>query len=193
MKTIQTTLNKLPYLLTYSRLAFTLIILLMSLHKPLQMPIAIILLLVAALLTESFDSSLAKKFRLYSVQLRQLDSKIDTFFWFSVLILIMAVYPAFITAHFLQIAILVLLEILVLSTSYFKFKKSMALHTYAAKVWAILLALTVVNLCAGNNANIVFNIAFAWGILSQMEALSILTKLKSYRADVKSIFHLLPS
>ncbi|HRH09881.1 MAG TPA: hypothetical protein PLU73_00125 [Bacteroidia bacterium] len=190
MKTIQTTLSKLPYVLSYSRLALTLLILLMTIIEPMQNSITISVILVMALLTETFDSALAKRFKLYSVSLRQLDSKIDTFFWFSVLVLVMAVFPEFIKAHVVQIFTLITIEILVLFIGYNKFKKSLALHTYSAKVWAALLTITVLNLCGGNDGRIVFNMAFIWGILSQIEAISIILKLRSYRADVKSIFHL---
>lgn len=190
MKTIQTTLSKLPYVLSYSRLALTLLILLMTIVKPMQHPVGICVILLIAISTEIFDSALAKKFKLYSVSLRQLDSKIDTFFWFSVLVLVMAVFPEFIKAHTVQIFSLIAIEILILAFGYSKFRKSLALHTYSAKVWAALLTITVLSLCRGNDARIVFNIAFIWGLISQLEALLIIFKLKTYRADVKSIFHL---
>jgi phosphatidylglycerophosphate synthase len=190
MKNIKNIFPQLPYLLTYSRLVIALYFILLAVCKPLQNPLSVAVFLIVAVLTDIFDGVLARKFKIYSVKLRKLDSRVDTLLWFTLLLVVMAIFPAFIKEHMVQIMWLVAAEIFVQLLGYFKFSTSNALHTYAAKAWMIMLTLTIILLCAGESARIIFNVTFVWGLLVQLEAAIIILRLKAYRVDVKSMFHI---
>jgi len=182
------TLKRIPALLSYSRLLMALYFVLVSLCAPLQNPLVISLIIVAAILTDIFDGVLARKFKCYSVHLRQLDSKVDTIFWFSVLYLLMVMHSDFMKENAVKLFILLGLEIGVQIFGYFKFNNALALHTYAAKAWAVLIAVAVLQILSGNNAEIIFNVMFAWGLFVQVEVILIILKLKKFRVDVRSLF-----
>jgi CDP-diacylglycerol--glycerol-3-phosphate 3-phosphatidyltransferase len=161
-----------------------------SVYKPAQQALFVGLILVYAILSDIFDGVIARKLKIATDHLRQLDSKVDTVFWFSLLYLLIVMYPEFMRGHALPLFILLILEIGVQLFGFFKFGKTMALHTYAAKAWAILLTLTVLQLLATGEAKVLFSVMFTWGLISQTEVILILLKLKTFRVDVKSILAL---
>lgn len=191
MKTITQKLSQnAPKLITYWRVIAAFLLITVALIPYLQQPIIISVLLCAAVASISLNGRLARKRKMYSGRLRRIDSNTDIFLWIAALLPVSVIFPEFVKAHFLQIAILLASEIGIQLFGLFRFDKANALHTYAAKAWAILLALTVINLCAGNDGHIVFNVAFIWGCISQLETLFILARLSAARADVKSVFHI---
>jgi CDP-diacylglycerol--glycerol-3-phosphate 3-phosphatidyltransferase len=155
-----------------------------------QQPLLIGLILITAILSDIFDGIIARRLNVATPELRQLDSKVDTIFWFSLLYLLIVMKTEFMRTHALPLFILLGLEVSVQLFGFFKFNTSIALHTYAAKAWAILLTITVLVLLWGNNADIIFGIMFGWGLIAQTEAFLILLKLKTARVDVKSILSL---
>lgn len=190
METTNNRLKHLPYVLTYSRLPMAIYYLAAAIFPALQNASTIGIILILAILTDIFDGIIARRLKVVTDHLRQLDSRIDTIFWFSLAYLLLVMELQFMKAHAVMILMLISLEIFVQVFGYFKFSKSIALHTYAAKAWAVLLTLTVLVLLWGQNAELIFNIMFAWSIVVQAEAVFILLKLKSYRVDVKSMFTL---
>jgi CDP-diacylglycerol--glycerol-3-phosphate 3-phosphatidyltransferase len=180
-------LLNVPYLLTYSRLLMAVVYIFASLYKPAQQPLFVGLILIYAILSDIFDGVIARRLKIATDHLRQLDSKVDTVFWFSLLYLLIVMRPEFMKDHALPLFILLVLEIGVQLFGFFKFNTAMALHTYAAKAWAVLLTLTVLQLLWTGDAAVLFTIMFAWGLISQTEVILILLKLKTYRVDIKSI------
>jgi phosphatidylglycerophosphate synthase len=183
-------LKRIPYLLTYCRLLMAAYYVVVSLFTPLQDPLPVGIVLFAAILTDILDGVLARKWKCDTVHMRQLDSKVDTAFWFALLYLLLVMYRPFITDHAPEIFILIGSEIILQVFAYFKFNRSLALHTYAAKGWTILLTLSVFQLLLGNDADSLFKIAFVWGLLTQSEVAVIVIKMKTFRVDVKSILNL---
>lgn len=188
MKT--TFLKNSPYLLTYSRLAMAVYYILVALCKPLQNPIVVSLILVSAILTDIFDGVLARKFKVDTVHIRQLDSKVDTVFWLALFYVLIVMRHAFVKAHAVELFVLILSEVALQLFGYFKFNSSLALHTYSAKIWALLITFTVLQLLLGNPPELLFKITFIWGLISQLEVLLIVLKLKQFRIDVRSFFSL---
>ncbi len=183
-------LKQLPYLLTYSRLLVAIYYILVAFCKPLQDPFMISALLLYAILSDIFDGVIARKLKIDSVHLRQLDSKTDTIFWLSLLYVLFVMHTSFILNHAFEFFILIVSEIAVQAFGYLKFNRSLALHTYAAKAWAVLLTLTVLQLLLGQQAEIIFYIAFVWGLIAQLEITLIILKMKAHKVDVSSIFKL---
>ncbi len=165
--------------------------LLATFTSSLQNKFVIVGVLIAAIVSDIFDGVLARRWKCDTENLRKLDSKIDTIFWLSLLYLLVVSQRDFVLQHSIKLFILVLLEILVQLIGYFKFNTTLALHTYSAKFWALLLAVTISALVLGYNVTFLFGACFVWGIISQLEVLLIILKLKTYKVDVKSIYSLI--
>ena len=185
---ISTNLKQIPYPLIYCRLVITAFYVLAAICKPLQNPVAISALLIVGILTDIFDGVAARKFKCDTVHLRQLDSKVDTAFWLALLYVLLALRNDFMRNHAVEIFILLASEVVIQLFAYFKFNSSLALHTYAAKGWALLLTFTVLQLLLGTNAVVLFYIMFAWGLIAQAEVFYIVFKMKVFKVDVKSLF-----
>lgn len=183
-------MKAIPYVLTYSRLLMAMLFILIALFKPFQDPYLVVWILIAGITTDIFDGVIARWLKMDTVPLRQLDSKIDTVFWFSLIYAIVVLRPDFVKEYAGAIFTLVVFEIIVQITGYFKFSRSLALHTHAAKVWAVLLTVTIIQVLIGVHATFWFRISFLWGILVQIEVMAIILKLRTYRADIPSVFQL---
>jgi phosphatidylglycerophosphate synthase len=184
-------MKSIPYILTYSRLVMAVFYILVSICKPLQNNFLIVSVLIVAILTDIFDGIIARRLKIATAQLRQLDSKVDTVFWLSLMYVLIVTQAAFVKANAMAIFILVASEILIQMIGYFRYNSSLALHTYAAKLWAVLLTITVCQLCVGTHASVWFKITFIWGLVTQLEIMAIIFKLNHFQTDVKSIFSLL--
>ena len=183
-------LNQTPYLLVYSRLLIAIYFIFVAAFKQLQDPLTISLLLIFAVLSDVFDGIIARKLKIDSVHLRQLDSKVDTIFWITLLYVLLVVENSFIKAHAIELFILLASEVFLQVFGYLKFNSALALHTYAAKAWAVLLTLSVLQLLLGKNAEIIFHTMFVWGLIAQLEVALIIFKMKTFNVDVSSIFKL---
>jgi len=182
-------MTNLPKQLIYLRVAISIgLILLSGLNY--EFPIVLISLICIAFLSDVFDGIIARKYNCSSEKLRQMDSKADSFFWLSVCIVLIKFYPEFIFQNKFKLFILICTEIGIQVYAYLKHGKSLALHTYGAKLWAVLLFVSVLCVIANYNVQFVFNIAFYWGIISQTEVLAILLSQKKFLVDVKSLFSL---
>lgn len=106
-------MKKVPYILTYSRLAMAVFYILVSICKPLQNSGLIVAVLIAAILSDVFDGIIARRLNVATPQLRQLDSKVDTVFWLSLMYVLIITQSAFVKANAISIFILVASEILI--------------------------------------------------------------------------------
>ena len=186
----QKNLKRIPYFLIYSRIVMAVYFILATIWKPLQDPIVISVVLITGILTDIFDGIIARKLKCDTIHLRQLDSKADTVFWIALLYLLLSIHAKFMRDHAVELFILLASEITIQLFGYFKFNRALALHTYAAKTWAVLLTLTVLQLLLIGHAETLFYIMFVWGLLSQIEVMIIVFKLKIFTIDVRSIFSL---
>lgn len=183
-------LNQTPYLLVYSRLLIAVYFIFVAIFKQLQDPIAVSLLVIFAVLSDVFDGIIARKLKIDSTHLRQLDSRVDTIFWITLLYVLLVMENSFVRSHATALFILLASEIFLQAFGYLKFNSALALHTYAAKAWAVLLTLSVLQILLGENAEILFYTMFAWGLIAQLEVALIIFKMKTLRVDVSSIFKL---
>lgn len=180
-------MTKLPKQLIYLRIAISIALILISFLKY-QNQYLLIIIISVAFLSDVFDGMIARKHNCSNERLRQMDSRADSFFWLSLCVLLIKFYPEFISQNKLKLFILVCSEIAIQVFGYFKHGKSLALHTYSAKFWALLLFISVLCIIANNQAQLVFNLAFYWGLVSQTEVLLILLRQKKFIVDVKSLF-----
>ncbi|MCA6436583.1 MAG: CDP-alcohol phosphatidyltransferase family protein [Bacteroidota bacterium] len=182
-------MNKLPKQLVYLRVVISVVLILASFLNY-ESPKVLMGLICVAFLSDVFDGIVARKYNCSTEKLRQMDSRADSFFWLSVCIVLIRFYPEFISHNKLKLFILICSEIAIQVFAYLKYGKSLALHTYSAKLWAVLLFFSVLCVIAKYKTQLIFDFAFYWGLISQIEVLVILLSQKKFLVDVKSLFSL---
>ena len=175
-------LYKIPHMLLYSRLVVAVLIVVLSITK--VSPIFIVALSIYAVLSDVFDGIIARHLNISTIEMRQLDTKIDTVFWFSCLFYICITQSQFLKTHLLQIFILVFSELFIIAFGILKFQERISYHTIFSKFWALLLLWFFIELVLNNKCHYSFTISFWYGIFVKIEILLIAIILKQNQTDV---------
>ena len=178
-------LHKIPHALLYSRLVVAILIIVFSFLG--VAPATIVALSIYAILSDVFDGIIARHLKISTIEMRQLDTKIDTVFWFSCLFYICINHHAFLKSHLPQIGVLVFSEFFIIGFGFIKFQERISYHTIFSKFWAILLLWFFIDLVLNNSSNISFNISFWYGMVVQIEILLIAIILKNPQTDVPGL------
>ncbi len=175
-------LHNIPHALLYSRLVVAILIIIFSFTV--ISPIIIVTLSIYAILSDVFDGIIARQLKISTIEMRQLDTKIDTVFWFSCLFYICITHSQFLKAHLLQISILVFSELFIIAFGFLKFEDRISYHTIFSKFWALLLLWFFIDLILYNKCHYSFIISFWYGIFVQTEILLIAIILKDNQTDI---------
>jgi phosphatidylglycerophosphate synthase len=178
-------LNKIPHILLYSRLVVAILLVIFSFLQ--VSPVVIVALSIYAILSDVFDGIIARHLKISTQDMRRMDTKIDTVFWFSCLFYICINHHAFLKSHLLQIGVLVFSEFFIIGFGFIKFQERISYHTILSKFWAILLLWFFVDLVLNNTCYISFNISFWYGMAVQIEILLIAIILKNPQTDVPGL------
>ncbi len=179
-------LHKIPHALLYSRLVVAILIIICSFTA--VSPTIIVALSIYAILSDVFDGIIARQLKISTVEMRQLDTKIDTVFWFSCLFYICITHSQFLKTHLLQISILVFSELFIIAFGFLKFEERISYHTIFSKFWALLLLWFFIDLLLNNTCHYSFIISFWYGVFVQFEILMIAIILKHNQTDVPGFF-----
>ena len=180
-------INSIPFVLLYSRLVTSVLIIVCSFIK--IEPIVIISLSVYAIVSDVLDGIIARYLKISTQEMRQMDTKTDTVFWFSCLFYISINHHLFLTHHLLQIGILVFSEFFIIVFGFLKFQERISYHTIVSKFWALILLWFFIDLILNKSAENSFFISFWYGIFVQIEIITIAFILKKSETDVPSVFH----
>jgi CDP-diacylglycerol--glycerol-3-phosphate 3-phosphatidyltransferase len=178
-------LNKIPHILLYSRLMVAILIIVFSFIK--IAPVIIVSLSIYAIVSDVLDGIIARHLKISTSELRQLDTKIDTVFWFSCLFYLCIHQSHFVKTHSVQLFILVLFEILIIMLGKIKFQQRISYHTILSKFWALCLLWFFIDIILDNKCYVSFLISFWYGVLVQLEIVAIAIILKTNQTDVPSI------
>lgn len=178
-------LYKIPYTLLYSRLAISIAIIMFAFIK--TSPIIIVVLSVYAIISDVLDGIIARWLKISTIEMRQLDTKIDTIFWFSCLFYLCINQTSFLKTHIVQLFILVFSELFIIVLGKLKFNERISYHTILSKCWALCLLWFFVDIVLNNSCGISFSVSFWYGIFVQCEILLITFILKTSQTDVPSI------
>src|SRR6201996_3761186 len=148
----------IPKLLIYSRVVLGLIIILLSIFKPNYFQGITISLIFIGLLTDIFDGIIARRLNISFEALRRLDSGVDQFFWFCVVFACYITSPTFFKSNYIRVIIILALEGLCYLISYLRFKKEVATHAVASKLWTLFLFATLIQIIATGNSITLFDI-----------------------------------
>lgn len=182
-------MNRIPLALIYSRLVLGVLIDLLAWFQVSYYRDIIISLIAIGLLTDIFDGIIARKLNISTTKLRRLDSNVDMFFWIAIVAASYIISPVFYKTNYIKLALLIGLEALCYLISFIRFKKEVATHALSAKLWALLLFATLIQLIATNRSVILFNICFYWGIISRLEIIAMLLVIRQWINDIPTIYH----
>ncbi|SMD03046.1 CDP-alcohol phosphatidyltransferase family protein [Pedobacter africanus] len=182
-------LKHIPILLIYSRLLFSVLILLLSFIQPEHFRPIINMLLITGLITDVFDGIIARKLNVSTVKLRRMDSFIDQVFWLSALTAAYVICSDFFKENGLLLLTLLGAEALTYIVSYLKFRKEVATHAIASKIWTLTILATLVQLMATCDSGWLFMTCFYLGMITRMEIIAILFIIRKWENDVPSLYH----
>lgn len=182
-------MKKIPLYLIYSRLLFSVLILLLALLQYRFNREWIVALVITGLLTDVFDGIIARRLQVSTQQLRRLDSTVDQVFWFSVLGAACIICSRFFIQHYVQLLVIIGAEALTYVVCFVRFKKEVATHAIASKVWTLTLLATIIQITLTCQSEWLFQCCFYLGLATRLEILLILYIIKTWHNDVPSVYH----
>jgi CDP-diacylglycerol--glycerol-3-phosphate 3-phosphatidyltransferase len=180
-------MKEIPFLLIISRIILGFTIGLLAINKIENYPTWIVSLMILGLLTDVFDGIIARKLNVSTEKLRIWDSNVDLFFWLISIASIFYLNFGFVKINSFWIATILSLELSAYCLSYLKFKKSIATHSILAKFWTLSLLWFLIDLVLFSTSDLALTICISLGIVSRVEIILIILKLKKWTSDVPSI------
>lgn len=179
--------NKIPAALIWFRLlAGILIALLAYTDAPRWW---IVLLMTAGLLSDIFDGIIARRLNISTQTLRRLDSSVDQVFWLCILAATYLLAPAFYWENKVSIIVLLCAEALCYLICYLRFRKEVATHAIASKIWTLILFATLVDIVLNGTSHFWFQLCFYAGMITRLEVILILAIIRQWTNDVPSVYH----
>ncbi|WP_423149726.1 CDP-alcohol phosphatidyltransferase family protein [Rubrolithibacter danxiaensis] len=182
-------MKSIPLALIYLRLLIGVILIIFSLEGINYYEIIVVILVSIGLVSDIFDGIIARHLNVSSKKLRRLDSTVDQIFWCLVVISTFIHSPDFFNKNYIQLIALIGIEALTYLVSFAKFRKEVATHAIASKIWTLTLFATLLQLIYMGDSHILFQICFYIGIITRLEILTILLLLRSWTNDVPSVYH----
>lgn len=180
-------MKNLPIILVLSRIPLALVILALAIWQPDGAKTIISVLMLLGLLTDVFDGMLARKMNVSSERLRTLDSNVDQVFWIAVIASVVILRYSLMKGLIVPIGIVLGLEIAAYVTSYLKFKRTIATHSLLAKLWTLSLLVFLIEILLFESTT-TFYTCFWLGVISRLEIIGIILKLKKWANDIPSIW-----
>jgi len=143
-----------------------------------------------ALLSDIFDGILARRWHCDTAAVRLFDSMADIVFYLGCAAALWMSRPQLTRAFAVPVAVVLGLEALKLVFDFIKFGKPTSYHSYLAKTWGLVLAITVI-MSFATRAMLALQIAWwtavALGLLYCIEGLTISIVMPEWRHDLKTL------
>ncbi len=179
--------NKIPAALIWFRLLAGLLIALLAYTDAPRW--WIVLLMTAGLLSDIFDGIIARRLNISTQTLRRLDSSVDQVFWLCILVATYLLAPAFYWENKVSIIVLLCAEALCYLVCYLRFRKEVATHAIASKIWTLILFATLVDIVLNGTSHFWFQLCFYAGMITRLEVILILAIIRQWTHDVPSVYH----
>ena len=141
----------------------------------------------AALLSDIYDGVLARRWNCDTPAIRLADSMVDTVFYLAVLVALWIRVPAALHTWWPLLTALLVLEAVRFAFDWWKYGKAASYHSYLAKAWGLVMAVSVMVVLATGNYGVLLALSMIMGILCDLEGLTMSTILPVWRNDVKTI------
>lgn len=182
-------MKNLPITLVYFRLLCGILILALRIFGVKYYEIVAAALFTLGLLSDVLDGIIARRLHVATQKLRRLDSLVDQLFFLLVALAAFMRWPAFFTHNAGKILILASAECAAYLLCLLKFRKEVATHAIASKVWSLVLFATLFQLLLTGNSAALFESCFYLGLLTRLEIIGIILLLRSWAHDVPSVYH----
>ncbi|MGB0886773.1 MAG: CDP-alcohol phosphatidyltransferase family protein [Vicingaceae bacterium] len=146
------------------------------------------LLVILGVLSDLFDGIIARKLNVATSKLRKLDSNADIVFSVGVLITLFIINDD-LKFYLYHVILLLSLEVITYFFYWLKFKKQPSNHSYLTKMFGASILLNFCMIIGWNNF-VFFDVLMLFGILSYLDGFAILLRLKDWKVDNKSVFHI---
>ena len=144
-------------------------------------------LLAAGFVSDILDGILARHWSIATPRLRRADSTADVGFWLCVLVAAELRVGHLSAPHIVLLVVLLGSEIVCQAISRARFGQPPATHSYAAKLWGILLFLAFAPVLALGRSFIAVDAALAFGLLVNAEVIAIMLLSPVQPVDVASL------
>ncbi len=181
--------NKIPFALIWFRLAAGLLIILLAFTSITTGRQWIVFLMTTGLLSDIFDGMIARRLNVSTQGMRRLDSSVDQVFWLCIMVATYKMAPDFYADNWIQIVMLLVAEALCYAISYLRFRKEVATHAIASKIWTLILFATLIDVVLNSASGWLFQVCFYFGMITRLEVMSILLLIKEWTNDVPSVYH----
>lgn len=180
--------KKIPFLLIFARIFIAIIIGLIAFSDE-DSRLLLVVLIIVGLLTDIFDGIVARKLNVSNEKLRVWDSNVDQFFWIVVLLAVFYLNWEFLSKNIFWILSIVFLEGICYLLSWIKFRKPIATHSILAKIWTLTLFVFLIDLLWNSESHYAYILCVFLGIVSRLEIILIILRLKKWTTDVPSLIH----
>lgn len=182
--------TRLPVALIYSRLVLGFAILGLGIAEASFFKTLAVILITVGLVTNVFDGIIAQRLNVSNRRIKRLNSNVNQVFFLCVAGATFIQNPDFFLDR-RPAALLTLIgcEALVYLICYLKFRREIATHSIAAKLWTLVVFVTLVEIILTGQSTWLFMICFILGLLSRIEIIAIILVLKRWASDVPSVFH----
>ena len=144
-------------------------------------------MVVTALLSDIFDGVLARRWGCDTAGVRLFDTMADTVFYLCVAAALWIGQPD-VWRHYAALLVpLFVLEGLRFGWDLAKFGKPASYHSYLAKGWGLVIAVTVIGVFAFDGLRPLVRVAVGWGIVVNLEGLAMSLMLPRWKNDVKTL------
>ncbi len=147
------------------------------------------LLLFAALMSDLFDGIAARRLGVSRPWLRRYDSATDVTFYLAVVGALWLLREPVVREYAWGIGLVLGLEVVCNAVSLLKNRALPATHSYAAKVWAPLLALTFAVVLGCGEAFPLLDLTIGYGVLVDLEVIAIILVTPGAAVDVPTVAH----
>jgi phosphatidylglycerophosphate synthase len=179
----------IPILLIYSRVLFSIMMLILGFIQPQHFRLIINTLLISGLVSDVFDGIIARRLNVSTVGLRRLDSFVDQIFWLSALAATYMICGSFFKENAISFILLLAAEALTYMISYLRFRKEVATHAILSKVWTLTILATLVQIISTCSSAWIFTTCFYIGLITRIEIIAILFIIRKWENDVPSLYH----
>ncbi len=144
-------------------------------------------MIVSGFLSDVYDGILARRWGTETASLRVADSIADTVFYLGVLAAIILRHWPVLRERIWLLGALLALEALRMAFDWMKYRRMASYHSYAAKLWGVLLATATVALLCFDRGYWLLTVALCWGIVCDLEGLLMSALLPRWTHDVKTL------
>lgn len=180
-------MKNIPALLIWFRFFAGFILIGLSLSTLPAAPILCAIILALGVLSDIFDGVIARKYNVSTVELRQWDSRIDVIFWVCTAASLMLIHPNLQSQAWLMIIILSILEITTRLISQIRFKREASTHHILSKIFTLFLWALLSYAFIAAKFGILYWTTLIIGIISQIEAMIIMSIIPIWSYDIKGL------